>query len=205
MKKLILAVALIATTISAYAQQTVGSVSIKPMAGINIATMSNTDGSDPRIGFVGGAELQYQANDILALSGGIVYSQQGCKDSEDGTDGTIKMDYLNVPLLANFYVAKGFAVKIGLQPGFKLNSKVSVSTSGVSADVDLEKALEASDLDDISVPSVVLSIPVGLSYEYKNVVFDARYNWGVTNAFKAGGESTKHNAFMFTVGYRFAL
>ena len=43
------------------------------------------------------------------------------------------MDYVNIPILANFYVAKGFAVKVGIQPGFLVNDKVKVSSNGVSA------------------------------------------------------------------------
>ena len=31
--------------------------------------------------------------------------------------------FLNIPILANFYVWKGLAIKAGLQPGFKLYSK----------------------------------------------------------------------------------
>lgn len=205
MKKFLLAVAVIATTLCAQAQQAVGSFSVKPMAGINLATLTNTDGSSLRVGFTGGAELQYQFNGVLAFSGGLLYSQQGCKVDGDDADGSLRMDYVNVPLLANFYVAKGFALKLGLQPGFKVNSKIHASADGASADVDLEKALEAAGASSVSVPSVVLSIPVGFSYEYKNVVFDARYNWGVTNAVKAESESWKHSVFTFTLGYRFAL
>ena len=48
-------------------------------------------------------------------------------------DGPIKMDYINVPVLLNVYVTKGLAVKAGIQPGFKVNSKVKVSASGASA------------------------------------------------------------------------
>ena len=69
-------------------------------------------------------------------------------------DGTIKMDYINVPVLLNVYVTKGLAVKAGIQPGFKVNSKVKVSASGASAEVDLEKAFKAKRLSrnlDVSI------------------------------------------------------
>ena len=48
-----------------------------------------------------------------------------------------------------------------------------------------------------------MSIPVGASYEYKNVVLDARYNIGVTKAFKEG--DAKQSAFVVTLGYKFKL
>ena len=114
------------------------------------------------------------------------------------------MDYINIPILANFYVAKGLAVKIGLQPGFKVNSKVKVSSGGNSVEGNLKDALDASDAD-ADVKSVDLAIPVGLSYEYKNIKFDARYNWSVTNAISADDDNTKHSVFQITVGYSFKL
>lgn len=114
---------------------------------------------------------------------------QGCKVD----DATVKLDYINVPLLANVYVAKGFAVKLGLQPGFKVNYKYSAD--GVSVDGD--KLLKANGVD--------LSIPVGVSYEYQNFVLDGRYNFGVTKVFDADGTKDKNSVFQITLGYKFDL
>ena len=70
--------------------------------------------------------------------------------------------------------------KAGLQPGFLVNK---------------------DDAEDVK--TVDLSIPVGLSYEYQNLVFDARYNIGVTKVF----EDVDHynNVIQITIGYKFAL
>ena len=65
--------------------------------------------------------------------------------------------------------------------------------------------------------TVDFSIPMGISYEYKNFVVEGRYNLGVTKVFKdkelnIGGESidlsgtdTKNSVFQFTLGYKFEL
>lgn len=97
-------------------------------AGINLATMTNDDDAKTRIGLVAGAELEYQASPLLSVSAGALYSQQGADADSQGMNGTVKMDYVNLPILANFYVAKGFAVKVGIQPGFLVNDKVKVSS-----------------------------------------------------------------------------
>ena len=52
---------------------------------------------------------------------------------------------------------------------------------------------------------VMPSIPVGLSYEYANVVLDARYNWGVTKVADLGDNSPKNSVFQITLGYKFDL
>ena len=48
------------------------------------------------------------------------------------------------------------------------------------------------------------SIPVGLSYEFANFVFDARYNFGVTDVFD-WSDAPKNSVFQFTFGYKFVL
>ncbi len=204
MKRKILIAALLLASVGTFAQHEVGSLNIQPKIGLNIATMTNSDGSDPRVGFVVGAEAEYQATDLLSVTAGVLYSQQGIKADAFGIKSTFKMDYINVPILANVYVLPGFAVKVGLQPGFLVNDKVKVSSGGTSAEMGIKEALRNAGVD-ASVKSFDLAIPVGLSYEYKNVQLDARYNWSVTKAISAAGENTRNSVFQITLGYKFAL
>ena len=193
MKKLFLAVVAMMVSAATFAQNEVGQLTIQPKVGVNIANITDADDADPRIGLAAGAEFEYGITDNIGLSAGVLYSMQGAKTTEDGADCTLKLDYLNVPILANFYVAKGFAVKLGVQPGFKLSSKAKFKGSGGSKEVEVEDG----------VKSVDLSIPVGLSYQYQNIVFDARYNWGVTKI--VDDVDSKHSVFQITVGYKFSL
>lgn len=197
MKKLFLAVVAMMVSVATFAQNEVGQLTIQPKVGVNIANITDADDADPRIGLAAGAEFEYGLTDNIGLSAGVLYSMQGAKATEDGADCTLKLDYLNVPILANFYVAKGFAVKLGVQPGFKLSSKAKVKVSGTSVEVD------ANDIDGVNIKSIDLSIPVGVSYQYQNIVFDARYNWGVTKIIE--DSDSKHSVFQITVGYKFSL
>ena len=108
------------------------------------------------------------------------------------SDNKIKLDYINVPILANVYLYKGLAVKLGIQPAFKVNSSLKTSVGSNSKSVDLD-----------NVKGFDFSIPVGLSYEFSNVVFDARYNFGCTKIVEKA--DSRHSVFQFTVGYKFAL
>lgn len=197
MKKLFLAVVAMMVSAATFAQNEAGQITIQPKVGVNIANITDAVGADPRIGLAAGAEFEYGLTDNIGLSAGVLYSMQGAKATEDGADCTLKLDYLNVPILANFYVAKGFAVKLGVQPGFKLSSKAKVKVSGTSVEVD------ANDIEGVNVKSIDLSIPVGVSYQYQNIVFDARYNWGVTKIIE--DSDSKHSVFQITVGYKFSL
>ena len=158
---------------------------------MNIANLTDADDADARIGFVGGLETEYQATDIFSLSAGVLYSMQGCKYDNDKVKTTSKLDYINIPIMANVYVAKGLAVKLGVQPAFNVNSEVKVSGGKYSTSADVD----AKSFD--------FSIPVGISYENSNVVLDARYNWGLTKV--ADGSDSKNSVFQITLGYKFDL
>jgi hypothetical protein len=191
MKKILLAAVMLLGTATAFAQHSVGSFTLQPKVGLNIATLTDIDNSKSRVDFAGGLEAEYQATDIFSLSAGLIYSRQGFKMDDTKIAGfTVKGDswspsYLNIPVLANVYVVKGLAVKFGVQPGFM---------------VDKDDAGDA-------VKTFDFSIPVGLSYEFPTVpvVLDARYNWGVTKVIDAGDDSPKNSVFQITLGYKFDL
>lgn len=193
MKKLLLAAALMITSASAFAQHAVGAFTVQPKVGLSIANITKSK-ADCRIGGVLGAELEYQVTDMFSVSAGALYSMQGAKSEEDKEKTTFKLDYINVPILANVYVAPGLAVKLGIQPGFNVTHKSKVEVEGVSV----------TGTQD-GVNTVDFSIPVGVSYEYKNFVLDARYNWGLTNIAKGGEVSNKNSVFHITLGYKFDL
>lgn len=179
-------------SVASYAQQAVGTFTLQPKIGMNVASLTKCDGCDPRIGLAAGVEAEYQATDIFSVSAGLIYSMQGNKAKAEGVTQTTKLDYINIPILANVYVTKGLAVKLGVQPAFNVSDKVKLS--GGKASVEAE---------DVGAESFDFSIPVGLSYEFNNVVIDARYNFGVTNI--ADGGDAKNSVFQFTLGYKFAL
>lgn len=187
------ALMLLAASTATFAQHSVGTVTLQPKVGVNIASLTKSSGADPRWGFTGGAELEYQATDIFSVSGGILYSMQGNKYKNGNSDYTQKLDYINIPILANVYVAKGLAVKLGVQPAFNVNSSVKYTSGSQSVQNDAD----AKTFD--------FSIPVGLSYEFAGtpVVIDARYNWGLTKV--ADNVDCKNSVFQITLGYKFEL
>ena len=199
MKKILVVAALMLSSVSTFAQHAVGSFNLQPKVGVSIANLTEVKGSDPRVGLVAGVEGEYQASDIISVSAGVLYSMQGSKYEYELLNqkykSTNKLDYINVPIMANVYVTKGLAVKLGVQPGFNVSSsnKQEVNTFAGSG----------SSTFDVKAKSVDFSIPVGLSYEYNNFQLDARYNWGLTKAFENG--KAKNSVFQITLGYKFDL
>lgn len=194
MKKVLVVAALMFSSVATFAQHAVGSFNLQPKVGVSIANLTDNNSSDARVGLVDGVEGEYQASDIFSVSAGVLYSMQGAKFDAFGAKSTEKLDYINVPIMANVYVVKGLAVKLGVQPGFKVNDKL-----------DLRMPVLGGALVDLKAKSVDFSIPVGISYEYNNFQVDARYNWGLTKVFDVDKLDQKNSVFQITLGYKFDL
>ena len=57
------------------------------------------------------------------------------------------------------------------------------------------------DNPDFKAKKVNLSLPLGLSYEYKNLSLDLRYNLGLTNVWDYVNSTEKNRTIMITLGY----
>jgi hypothetical protein len=202
MKKLMMIAAMMVAAMSANAQNEVGQLTLMPKAGINISTITGS-GSDKKskVGLVAGAEFEYGVAQNFDITAGVLYSMEGAKIG----DAKFNMDYINIPILANYYVVPGLAVKAGIQPAFNVRKKASYNGNTVNIDDVMNEVLDWAGAGvETGVKTFNLSIPVGLSYEYQSFVLDARYNIGVTKLFK-NADQGRNSTFAITLGYKFAL
>ncbi|MBR6962707.1 MAG: PorT family protein [Prevotella sp.] len=203
MKKLFLIAVAMLATLSVSAQSAPGSFSLKPMVGATLSSVrgSDADGVKMKFGLVAGTEGIYQVSDMFALSGGLLYSMQGFK-TDTSLDLKVNTEYLNVPILANVYVARGLALKAGVQLGFLTKAKAKGKYGNIEEDIDIKDSMKSLDL----------SIPVGVSYEINNsFTIDARYNFGLSKIAKDDDHhydytaKTYNSVFMLTLGYKFDM
>ncbi|WP_424037064.1 porin family protein [Prevotella histicola] len=93
------------------------------------------------------------------------------------TDFRTDLNYISIPVLAQAHVWKGLTAKLGIQTDVLVSARSKaneeVKYNGVT---HFEKF--NTDIKD-KLHSCVFSIPVGLSYTYKNIELDARYLWGI--------------------------
>lgn len=222
MKKMLMMVAMAVCCMAANAQNEVGQLTLQPKVGFNVASLtgaevqtgSTTESASMKLGFVIGAEAEYGISQNFSLAAGVLYSMQGCDFGEYKTFATVNGQdyesgwsknqnnyaYLNIPIVANYYLAPGFAIKAGIQPGFLLSAKNKMDGIGItpSETIDFKKDLNSFDL----------SIPLGLSYETEHMVIDGRYNLGLTKLNKESGDGVKdikNSVIQVTIGYKFAL
>ena len=185
-----MAVALIATlTVNAQGMY------IKPMVGGTLSTYTSVDDTKMRLGLVGGAEFGYKIAEMFDVTAGALFTMQGTgyKDDYETKDYSSTQTFLNIPVMANYYIIPGLAVKAGIQPGFLLSSKIKYTHNGKDYDSTETEGLE----------KFALAVPLGLSYEFSDFVIDARYNLGVTNVSKHNGsKKPKYSVIMLTLGYK---
>ena len=231
MKRLFMLAAIVLAAIAANAQYAPGTLSIQPKLGTSIATLSNAPDvqfdhhvgsikSNPNSGAFVGVELEYQATRWLGLTAALNYTGQGCawenyKFTEDGVkfegyNNKLDLGYINLPVVANFYVWKGLALKTGVQFGFLTNAHV---VSSLKSDVKMGDTKIYTNVDTRTnirkdCRKFDIAIPIGLSYEFKrHIVLDARYNIGLltVNDEDDPDEPARNGVFQLTLGYKFKL
>jgi hypothetical protein len=211
MKKIMMmVVAAFMATVNANAQFEAGTFSIQPLVGCGAATITNADniniaGKDLKNQFtvsaMTGVEAEYQISKAFSVAAGLNYTLQGTgwenytQGSTKYNDPRMELGYVKIPLVVNCYVAKGLALKAGVQFGFLMKAK--------QGGEDVKDYFEKSDF----------SIPVGLSYEFDDAVVELRYNIGVSNIRKdnyvenlfSDGKKIHNSVLMLTFGYRIPL
>lgn len=227
MKRIITLAFLSAISLASFAQSKAGTWSVIPHVGVSIASLTHQSGGievgdnqsqelkpQARPGFTGGVDVMYQASDNVGLSLGLSYVQAGCKYKDVDDNGVTwhdhydRMDYISVPLVAHSYIAPGLSINVGVAPSFLIYGKYHAGMQTYDLDTDGHRTnVKEAEIDqDIKkgLRNFTLSIPVGISYEYENVVLDARYNVGVLNAYKYG-LTARNKVFEVSVGYKFDL
>ena len=219
MKKIMMIAAMMVATLGAVAQNEVGQLTLQPKVGMNISKITGSN-LNSKVGLVAGFEAEYGVAKNFGISLAALYSMQGAKKDLKANNGTsvdvkFNLDYINIPVLAQYYIVPGLAVKAGIQFGFNVRNKVKVGTNiagynlkddcSMDEFLDMARALGESIPSDAKFQKFDLSIPVGLSYEYEDFVLDARYNIGTSKLIKNDPDSSKNGVFQLTIGYKFEL
>ena len=198
MKKILVLSMMLFSVMTMNAQNEEGESSIMPKIGLNLSTLAGDKDAKLLPSYLGGFEYEFGCSDQLGLVAGVLYSEQGEKDKVN--DLTLRLGYVNVPLMVQFYTVKGLALKAGAQLGFLVTKKAKVG----DVKYDFDK-LEAMGIMPGSFRKFDLAIPMGISYELKNFVLDARYNLGLIGIFKKDAEmedNYRNSVIQISLGYK---
>ncbi|MCP2029471.1 opacity protein-like surface antigen [Flavobacterium sp. HSC-32F16] len=162
MKKIILAAIAVMAFSFAKAQETRFGVK----GGLNLTTFvgGNVDDTNSLVGFHVGGFAEIKIIDKLAIQPELLFSTQGTKvDGGPFGDWDIKTNYLNIPVLAKYYIVEKFSVEAGPQLGVLLSAKS-----------------EGDDVKD-NFKTVDLGFNLGAGYHFtENVSVNLRYTIGLS-------------------------
>ena len=119
MKKIILS----AIAIMAFAFTNAQETRFGVKGGVNINNFSGDVDTESLVGFHVGGFAEIKIIERLAIQPEILYSSQGAKYNFLGDDVNLKLNYINVPVLAKFFITKQFTVEGGPQIGFLVSAK----------------------------------------------------------------------------------
>lgn len=186
MKKVLLTAALAVFGFSAMQAQ---EISFGAKAGLNMANVvGDIDDSEMRLSFHVGGVMELSIAQDFMFAPELLYSSQGYKFSESGSEGGIdydieevwKLDYINLPLMFKYYVADGFSLEAGPQVGFLIAANADYEENASGGGVSISES-ESYDISDF-VSSIDYGLNLGLGYKLESgLFFQARYNVGLAN------------------------
>lgn len=182
--------------------------------GLNVSTMlGDVDGTKARTSFHAGAVLEISLNDKFSIQPEVLFSAQGVKEKYSEyaygytlkSDSKLKMNYLNIPIMAKYYVIEGLSIEAGPQIGILLSAKADADQK-VYYNGTIEEAISLSEVNvKDSFKGIDLGLNFGIGYKLDfGLAFNARYNLGLTNInddFIDG--KIRNGVFQFSAGYFF--
>lgn len=165
--------------------------------------------SKSRIGFDAGAELVVLLGEAVGIQPGLHYAQRGGKwtfTETSGTglsgDGTVKLDYIELPVLLRVTPLNESSIKVFFNAGpvvsFRTSSKFHIKGSDGSEDTqDFKDETESTSFGAIG--GVGLDLGVG---KRSSVVVETRYHLGFSNVVKDLGDlSLRHSDAEASAGF----
>lgn len=193
MKRMILAAFVLGTCTAAFAQQ---QLKFGPKAGVNFANLSGLDNTEMKTGFHVGAVAEIKFNEKFSIQPEVVYSAQGAKGMLNNIEGKANLDYINIPILAKYYIVDGFSVEAGPQVGFLVKAEGKGTVNNVSVTTDVKDNFKSTDF----------GLGFGLAYDLPVGMFvNARYNLGLSDIRNntSSGDAIKNNMIQVGIGYKF--
>ena len=215
MKKLLLFIAVAILTISTAQSQ---ELRIGAKAGVNFASVGGdfTDNYDGRTSFHIGGLVEIPISEKFSIQPELLYSGQGAKSEYDNSFGDslvigkekLKLDYINIPIMAKYYIIEGLSVEAGPQFGILVSAKNEYEESGFRGEISGE--------EDVKEFYNTLDIGFGLGTSYRlnnGVFFSARYVIGLTDItddddvdfgpFDIDGYKQRNRAIQLSAGFSF--
>ena len=206
MKKLVLSAAAAVLGIMSVNAQNANTEALQlgVRAGYNMSNLNGDTAEDldtkSLSGFHVGLFTEFPVAPRFSIQPEVIYSTQGARFENALGEADIRTQYLNVPVLAKFYVADGFNIQAGPQIGFLTGAEWQMDGAD---DIDVSEHMKGTDF----------GLLFGAGYKLaQGLTIDARYNMGLSNVLDDNSEAFenlgtnnewKNGVFQIGLGYQF--
>jgi opacity protein-like surface antigen len=210
MKKLILSLAVLASTAGVANAQTGIKVGLK--GGFNLSTYSGEDskGSEYKAGFAAGPFVNFGVSDNFSIQPEFLYSQKGASQDDvpylSGTstiNSTRKdaLGYLDVPIMFRYNIGedgKGFFVEVGPQGSIILHRR-QFSEDASGKEISGSRYTSTDGMNKVAIGYVG-----GVGYQITSgLQLGLRYTGDFSQINKGGTPNFHNSVFQFQAGYAF--
>jgi hypothetical protein len=161
-------------------------------AGVNIASLSEFTGRS-RISGHGGLFLHHTINKNWCIQPELLYSGEGQRYFSDGVEHTLALDYLQFPVMIQYYPVPNIYLEAGPQFGVLLSAR------------DKVEGIDESHInikEDFSSGQIALGVGAGLKVT-EQIILYGRYNFGLTDVTRFDNIVDKSNVGQLGVALRF--
>lgn len=183
-------------------------------AGMNIANVHGDDVKlaealgvefSSNIGLCVGGFVTYSLSDMFAIQPELLFTMKGAKMEVAGYKETVKVNYLEIPVLAKLSIPTPGNVKpslfVGPSLAIKLSAKAEWEEDGESGEEDISEEVKSTDF------GLVFGAGIDFGLGQGKLTVDARYTLGLTKVQKPEEEEEevdmKNGAISIMVGYSF--
>lgn len=175
----------LATNAQEFAFGIKGGVNVASLGGGNAyAGIGGLSSFDSKVSFHVGGVVEVPISEKIAVQPELLYSSQGSNWDFNSSGSSLKLDYVNLPVMVKYYIIEGLIAEAGPLAGFLLST---------NADKDDFKSLD-------------IAIGIGAAYKIgDNLFFGLRYNKGIMNINDDPdlNGTNRNNVFQVSAGYAF--
>ncbi|MDZ7758430.1 porin family protein [Rhodohalobacter sp.] len=174
-------------------------VSFGLQAGMNISNFSGSDFEyEAKTGLTVGATLDISLPAIpFGIVSGVNYTQKGAKLEDEGVSGKIKVDYIEVPIMAKFQLGPPGPITphflFGPYIGFNMNAEAEFDDGEFFAGGDISDFTKSTEFGGVA--AVGLDFSLGIT----KLNAQARYSYGFSSVFEDDSDDGEKNAVLSVV------
>jgi len=157
--------------------------------GLNVSTLTgNIENAEPKIGAHVGGLVEIKIVNKFAIQPELLFSLQGAKNDYVRTMGNnryvneekLNLAYLNVPVMAKFYVIPSLSLEAGPQLGILLDAERKFTQSQSNGN-NASSSSRSYDIKD-NLRTLDAGFNLGASYYFTDNMFvQARYSFGLSS------------------------